>query len=107
MACFPSDLVAIDPSKRWICLLQEVTKLTKQILMEEALTEQMKERQEMERKLQKLSKTMDYLERAKREEERPLIESSYQKRLVDDEVFYAQQQQVCPYSILRFEACDE
>ncbi|CAM6120590.1 unnamed protein product [Calypogeia fissa] len=71
----------------------EVTKLTKQILMEEALTEQMKERQEMERKLQKLSKTMDYLERAKREEERPLIEAAYQKRLVDDEVFYAQQQE--------------
>jgi translation initiation factor 3 subunit A len=63
--------------------------------MEEALTEQMKERQELERKLQKLSKTMDYLERAKREEERPLIEAAHQKRLVDDEIFYAQQQQVC------------
>ncbi|BBN07287.1 translation initiation factor 3 subunit A [Marchantia polymorpha subsp. ruderalis] len=69
------------------------TKLTKQSLMEEALSEQIKERQEMERKLQKLSKTMDHLERAKREEERPLIEAAYQKRLADDEVFYAQQQE--------------
>ncbi|KAL2628888.1 hypothetical protein R1flu_013574 [Riccia fluitans] len=71
----------------------EVTKLTKQLLMEEALSEQLKERQEMERKLQKLAKTMDYLERAKREEERPLIEAAYQRRLADDEVFYAQQQE--------------
>lgn len=74
--------------------LQEVTKLTKQLLMEEALSEQMKERQEMERKLQKLSKTMDHLERAKREEERPLIEEAYRKRLRDDESFYQQQQEV-------------
>lgn len=64
--------------------------------MEEALSEQIKERQEMERKLQKLQKTMDHFERAKREEERPLIEEAYAKRLEDDEIFYRQQQQVCP-----------
>jgi len=62
--------------------------------MEEALSEQMKERQEMERKLQRLSKTMDHLERAKREEERPLIEEAYRKRLQDDERFYQEQQEV-------------
>lgn len=62
--------------------------------MEEALSEQMRERQEMERKLQKLSKTMDHLERAKREEERPLIEEAYRKRLQDDEKFYQEQQEV-------------
>jgi len=61
--------------------------------MEQALHEQLKERQEMERKLQKLAKTMDYLERAKREEEAPLIEAAYQKHLVDDEIFFEQQQQ--------------
>ncbi|CAK9879667.1 unnamed protein product [Sphagnum jensenii] len=71
----------------------EVTKLTKQSLMEEAFSEQMKERAEMERKLQKLSKTMDHLERAKREEERPLIEEAHQKRLQDDEKFYKDQQE--------------
>lgn len=69
--------------------------------MEEALSEQMKERQEMERKLQKLSKTMDHLERAKREEERPLIEETYMKRLEDDEKFYEQQQEVTLVSILK------
>jgi translation initiation factor 3 subunit A len=74
--------------------MQEVTKLTKQSLMEEAFSEQMKERAEMERKLQKLSKTMDHLERAKREEERPLIEEAHQKRLQDDEKFYKDQQEV-------------
>ncbi len=68
--------------------------MTKQSLMEEALSEQMKERAEMERKLQKLSKTMDHLERAKREEERPLIEEAHQKRLQDDEKFYKEQQEV-------------
>ncbi|KAJ7525179.1 hypothetical protein O6H91_17G040200 [Diphasiastrum complanatum] len=71
----------------------EVPKLSKQILMEEALNEQIKERQEMERKLQKLAKTLDHLERAKREEERPLIEADYHKRLEDDEIFYEQQLQ--------------
>jgi translation initiation factor 3 subunit A len=81
--------------------MQEVTRLTKQILMEEALSEQMKERQEMERKLQKLSKTMDHLERAKREEERPLIENTYLKRLEDDEKFYQEQQEVPLSSSLR------
>ena len=48
----------------------------------------------MERKLQKLAKTVDYLERAKREEESPLIEAAYQKHLLDDEIFFTQQQQV-------------
>ena len=42
----------------------------------------------MERKLQKLAKTMDYLERTKRQEETHLIEAFYQKHLVDDEIFF-------------------
>ena len=48
----------------------------------------------MERKLQKLAKNMDYLERAKREEEAPLIEATYQNHLVDDEIFFTQEQHV-------------
>eukprot|EP00252_Welwitschia_mirabilis_P011385 TRINITY_DN2560_c0_g2_i1.p1 TRINITY_DN2560_c0_g2~~TRINITY_DN2560_c0_g2_i1.p1 ORF type:complete len:988 (-),score=247.89 TRINITY_DN2560_c0_g2_i1:58-3021(-) len=67
--------------------------VTKQDVLEQVLIEQLKERQEMERKLQKLAKTMDYLERARREEEAPLIEAAYQKRLVDDKLFFEQQQQ--------------
>ena len=58
--------------------------------MEQALYQKLKERQEMERKLHKLAKTMDYLERAKREEETHLIEASYQKHLVYDEILFTQ-----------------
>lgn len=68
--------------------------MTKQALLELALNEQLKERQEMERKLQKLAKTMDYLERAKREEESPLIEEAYKQCLKDDEIFFERQQKV-------------
>lgn len=62
--------------------------------MERALSEQLKERQEMEKKLQKLAKTLDYLERAKREEAAPLIEASYQRRLVEEQVLHEREQQV-------------
>ncbi|RZB48399.1 Eukaryotic translation initiation factor 3 subunit A isoform B [Glycine soja] len=65
----------------------EGDKITKQTLMELTLTEQLRERQEMEKKLQKLAKTMDYLERAKREEKERLVrmmgnKEVYQARVV-------------------------
>ncbi|KAG8046166.1 hypothetical protein GUJ93_ZPchr0008g13254 [Zizania palustris] len=66
--------------------------VTKQAVMELALNEQLKERQEMEKKLQKLAKTMDYLERAKRQEEAPLIEQAFQKRLEEEKVLHEQEQ---------------
>ncbi|XP_054781160.1 eukaryotic translation initiation factor 3 subunit A [Prosopis cineraria] len=72
----------------------EGEKLTKQTLMEMTLTEQLRERQEMEKKLQKLAKTMDYLERAKREEAAPLIEAAYQKRLVEEKLLHEREQQL-------------
>ena len=62
--------------------------------MELALSEQLKERQEMEKKLQKLAKTMDYLERAKRQEEAPLIEQAFQKRLEEEKILHEQEQLV-------------
>jgi hypothetical protein len=36
---------------------------------------------------------MDHLERARREEEAPLLEAAYQARLADDKAFHEQQQQ--------------
>ncbi|MFZ8272504.1 hypothetical protein ACO1K0_14120, partial [Staphylococcus aureus] len=66
---------------------------TKQSLMELALNEQLRERQEMEKRLQKLGKTMDYLERAKREEAAPLIEAAFQRRLVEERVLHEHEQQ--------------
>lgn len=70
-------------------------KVTKQTLMERALTEQLRERQEMEKKLQKLVKTMDYLERAKREEAAHLIDAAFQRRLEEEKVLHEREQQVC------------
>lgn len=69
-------------------------KLTKQTVMELTLSEQLRERQEMEKKLQKLAKTMDYLERAKREEAAPLVEAAYQQRLVEEKALHELEQQV-------------
>ncbi|CAL5000509.1 unnamed protein product [Urochloa decumbens] len=66
--------------------------LTKEAVMELALNEQLKERQEMEKKLQKLAKTMDYLERAKREVEVPLIEEAFKKRLEEEKILHEQEQ---------------
>ncbi|XP_030459923.2 eukaryotic translation initiation factor 3 subunit A [Syzygium oleosum] len=71
----------------------EGEKVTKETLMELARSEQLRERQEMEKKLQKLAKTMDYLERAKREEAAPLIEAAFQQRLVEERVLHEHEQQ--------------
>ncbi|PIA50469.1 hypothetical protein AQUCO_01300894v1 [Aquilegia coerulea] len=71
----------------------EGEKVTKESLIELALSEQLRERQEMEKKLQKLAKTMDYMERAKREEEAPLIEEAFQKRLMEEKVLNEHEQQ--------------
>ncbi|OVA13491.1 Proteasome component (PCI) domain [Macleaya cordata] len=71
----------------------EGEKVTKQTLIELALSEQLRERQEMEKKLQKLAKTMDYMERAKREEEAPLIDAAFQQRLVEGRIIHEREQQ--------------
>ncbi|KAF5471679.1 hypothetical protein F2P56_008452 [Juglans regia] len=71
----------------------EGEKLTKQSVMELTLSEQLRERQEMEKKLQKIAKTMDYLERAKREEAAPLVEAAYQQRLVEEKLLHEHEQQ--------------
>ncbi|XP_057502922.1 eukaryotic translation initiation factor 3 subunit A-like [Actinidia eriantha] len=73
--------------------LIEGEKVTKQTLMEFALNEQLRERQEMEKKLQKLAKTMDYFERAKREEAATLIDAAFQHRLVEEKVLHEREQQ--------------
>ncbi|KAL3652093.1 Eukaryotic translation initiation factor 3 subunit A [Castilleja foliolosa] len=67
--------------------------LTKQALLDLAVSEKLREKQEMEKKLQKLSKNMDYLERAKREESAPLIEAAFQRRLVEEAALHELEQQ--------------
>ncbi|KAF4386735.1 eukaryotic translation initiation factor 3 subunit A [Cannabis sativa] len=80
--------------KKWAKrILEGDEKISKQKLMELALTEQLRERQEMEKKLQKQAKTMDYLERAKREESAPLIEAAFQQRLVEERILHEREQE--------------
>jgi translation initiation factor 3 subunit A len=66
-------------------------KLDKRQLMEDALAEQIRERQELEKKLAKLARTMDHFERARREEERPLLEAAYKRAAEQDAVYAAEQ----------------
>ena len=73
--------------------LEEGQKIDKRSLMEDAIKEQIKERQDMERKLVRLAKMMDHLERAKREEEVPLIEAAYKVKMAEDEKFHHEMQQ--------------
>jgi hypothetical protein len=65
--------------------------------MELVSSQKLKARQEMEKKLQLLAKKMDYLERAKRQEEAPLIEEAFQKRLQEEKILHEQEQLVCVY----------
>ncbi|KAL8544735.1 hypothetical protein ACS0TY_005097 [Phlomoides rotata] len=71
----------------------EGEKITKQTLIDMAASEQHREKLEMEKKLKKLSKTMDYLERAKREEAAPLIDAAFQQRLAEEEALHKIEQQ--------------
>ncbi|KZV43199.1 eukaryotic translation initiation factor 3 subunit A [Dorcoceras hygrometricum] len=73
----------------------DVENITKQTLMDLAHSEQLREKQEMEKKLQKLAKTLDHLERAKREEAAPLIEAAFQQQSVEEETRHKHEQQVC------------
>ncbi|RZC89102.1 hypothetical protein C5167_030798 [Papaver somniferum] len=69
------------------------TPTTKQEIIDMAIQEQLKERQELEKRLQKLAKTMDHMERARREEEAPLIDAAFQQRLVEGEIAHERDQQ--------------
>lgn len=93
---FTLSVVSFEITRTDFCIICMVIqeKVTKQSLMELALSEQLRERQEMEKKLQKLAKTMDYLERAKREEASPLIEAAFQRRLVEERMLHEHEQQV-------------
>jgi len=73
-------------------VVDENTKLDKRQLMEDALQEQIKERQEAEKKLQRLAKQLDHLERAKREEEAPLLAQAYEDQKVSDREYHEETQ---------------
>ncbi|KAM3271874.1 hypothetical protein ACQJBY_042218 [Aegilops geniculata] len=49
-------------------------------------------REGMEKKMEKLAKRMDHLERARRQEEAPLIEEAFRKRVEEEKVLHEQEQ---------------
>lgn len=61
---------------------------------QDVVAERLKEQAELERKLARLAKTLDHLERARREEEAPYIEEAYKKRMEEDAKLHEEQQRV-------------
>ena len=59
-------------------------------LVQEVLTEQLKEQQELDRQINKMSKRLDHLERAFREEETPLLLQAEQERIEEERVLHQQ-----------------
>ena len=74
--------------------MKEGEVMSKQAIMQAQLSEQIKTRQELERKLERSSKTMDYMERARREEEKPLLDEEQKRRIKEDESYHSEQQAV-------------
>jgi len=67
-----------------IDLPKEGEKIDKVQLRQQAIQEQIRERQELARKLQRLAKSMDHFERAKREEQEGMLLSLHEQRMADD-----------------------
>ncbi len=61
--------------------IKDVSGMGKDQILNEVMTEAMKARQEAEAKLNRLIKTMDHFERARREEETPLLAAAYEKKV--------------------------
>lgn len=56
------------------------------------MSERIKEQQEMERRMARLAKNMDHLERARREEEAPYLEAAWKERQEADRAYWEQSQ---------------
>ncbi|CAL8465076.1 g4611 [Coccomyxa elongata] len=67
--------------------------LDKATLMNQVISEQQRARDEAEKKVHALSRRMDHLERARREEEAPLLEAAFQKKLEADEARFHKEQE--------------
>lgn len=60
--------------------------------MKDVISEKLKEQADLERKLAKLAKQMDHLERARREEEVPYLQAAYSSRMEEDRAAHEAQQ---------------
>jgi translation initiation factor 3 subunit A len=63
------------------------------MLLQNVLSEREKEKTEMERKLARMAKQLDHLERARREEEVPYLAAFYKQREEEDRQIHEQLQQ--------------
>eukprot|EP00198_Chlamydomonas_reinhardtii_P004079 XP_001693415.1 eukaryotic initiation factor [Chlamydomonas reinhardtii] len=67
-------------------------KLEKNTVIKDLMSERIKEQQEMERRMARLAKNMDHLERARREEEAPYLEAAWKERQEADRAYWEQSQ---------------
>eukprot|EP00884_Botryococcus_braunii_P006914 jgi/Botrbrau1/16223/Bobra.0066s0009.1 len=72
--------------------IKDVTGMGKEQILNEVMSENMKARQEAEARLNRLIKLMDHLERARREEEAPLLQAAYEKKLEEDRIAFEEEQ---------------
>ncbi|KAK9813797.1 hypothetical protein WJX73_010183 [Symbiochloris irregularis] len=76
-----------------VAKIKEGEKLDKRTVQEVVLSEQSRAREEAEKKMGKLIKHMDHLERARREGEAPLLEAAYAKKVEADQVRHEREQE--------------
>ncbi|GLC73813.1 hypothetical protein PLESTF_001423800 [Pleodorina starrii] len=68
--------------------VKEGEKLEKQAVIKDLMSERIKEQQELERRMVRLAKNMDHLERARREEEAPYLEAAWKQRQEADRAYW-------------------
>ncbi|KAG7303188.1 Eukaryotic translation initiation factor 3 subunit A [Plutella xylostella] len=72
---------------------EDLKKMDAEAIAQREVEELMKERRELQARLKSQEKKVDYLERAKRLEEIPLLQKSLEEKQVHDKAFWEQQEQ--------------
>ncbi|KAG2498414.1 hypothetical protein HYH03_003672 [Edaphochlamys debaryana] len=72
--------------------VKEGEKLEKTAVIKDIMSERIKEQQEMERRLARQAKNLDHLERARREEEAPFLETAWKDRQEEERAWWEQAQ---------------
>ncbi|EFJ51612.1 eukaryotic translation initiation factor 3a [Volvox carteri f. nagariensis] len=68
--------------------VKEGEKLEKTAVIKDLMSERIKEQQELERRMVRLAKNLDHLERARREEEGPYLEAAWKERQEMDRAYW-------------------
>ncbi|PNG98969.1 Eukaryotic translation initiation factor 3 subunit A, partial [Tetrabaena socialis] len=72
--------------------VKEGEKLEKGAVIKDLMSERIKEQQELERRMARFARNMDHLERARREEEAPYLESAWKERQEADRTYWENSQ---------------